>query len=140
MKYIKVLLLVALVIAGHSLWERRSVRPAPVVTSGTSSFVDVVMPQGVPSNTVVILAPVNCPSDAARRADDLADRLSRMGIPNVRRAEYSAHFVDASPAQEAGLQRAVEVLKGDIPAVFVSGRAKANPTADEVATEFRRAH
>ena len=145
MKFIKLLLLIALVFAGHSLWGRYSARSVPADGSGVSenagasSFVDAVMPQGVPANTVVILAPLNCPSDAARRADDLAGRLDRMGIPSVRRAEYSAHFVDASPEQEAGLQRAVEVLKGDIPAVFINGRAKANPSVDEVAAEFRRA-
>lgn len=138
MKSIKVLLLVALLIVGHYWWDRRPVRTTPVGISSTNGFVDAVMPQGAPSNTVIILAPVNCPSDAARRADNLADQLKRMDIPAVRRAEYSVHFIDASPEQEAGMQRAVEVLKGDIPAVFINGRAKANPTADDVVAEFRR--
>ena len=145
MKFIKLLLLIALVFAGHSLWGRYSARSVPADVSGggkgsgASGFVDAVMPQGVPANTVIILAPQNCPSDAARRADDLAGRLDRMGIPNVRRAEFSANLVDATPEQEAGGQRAGEVLNGEIPAVFINGRAKANPSLDDVAAEFRRA-
>ena len=37
----------------------------------------------------------------------------------------------------SGVQHAAVVMNGEIPAVMINGRGKANPTADEVATEFR---
>jgi hypothetical protein len=36
------------------------------------------------------------------------------------------------------MERAVDVLKGEIPAVFINGMGKSNPTAEEVAAEYQR--
>lgn len=73
-----------------------------------------------------------------QRADALSERLNRLGIPNVRSASYSVNRNDPSAEQKAGLDRAVGVLNGEIPAVFVNGMAKANPSAEEVAAEYAR--
>ena len=138
MKLLKVLMILALVFGAHSVWKHPELWSAQGGRAEARAFIDAAMPQGAPPDTVVILAPRNCPSEAAQRADNLARELARMGIPHVRQNEYSAHFVDATPEQEAALQRAVAVLQGEIPAVFVNGRAKANPKAEEVAAEFQR--
>jgi hypothetical protein len=41
-----------------------------------------------------------------------------------------------TPDEQAGVNHAVLVMKGEIPAVMINGRGKANPTADEVASEY----
>lgn len=102
-----------------------------------NGFVAVVMPDGSAPDTVIILAPLNCPSDAARRADGLARELARHHIPYTRTASFSAVIDDPTPQQQAELQRAATVLDGPIPAVFINGMAKANPTAEEVLAEYR---
>ena len=101
----------------------------------SNGFVPVQMPDGAARDTVLILAPVNCPSAGAKRADALAARLSALGIPNVRTNQYAISATTRD--MQSGIQHAAAVMNGDIPAVMINGRGKANPTADEVATEYR---
>lgn len=96
------------------------------------------MPDESSPDTVIILAPLNCPSAAAQRARALSEELTRRGIPNRQSASYSADYGGALTAdQKSRLDWAVRVMRAEIPAVFINGRAKANPTSDEVATEYR---
>src|SRR5919198_4039076 len=53
-----------------------------------NGFVSVIMPEGASKNTVMIFAPLNCPSAGAQRADALASELTGRGIPNVRSDTY----------------------------------------------------
>lgn len=101
------------------------------------SFVTVEMPDGAPRNRVLILAPQNCPSSAAKRADALASRLTQMGIPNDRSDTYSLRYGAVTAEQQVRIKHTQEVLGGSIPAVFVNGMGKGNPSADEVADVFR---
>ena len=96
------------------------------------------MPDGTPPNAVVILAPLNCSSEEAQRADYLAAALERQRIPVVRSSQYSASSDGSDSAAQANVQRAVSILNGPIPAVFVKGMGKANPSADEVIAEYQR--
>ncbi|HBZ98339.1 MAG TPA: hypothetical protein DEO97_02980, partial [Pseudomonas sp.] len=77
------------------------------------------------------------PSDAARRADELAAGLTRMGIAVQRSSHFSTETTNPSAEQQAQLQRTVAVLNGGIPAVFFNGMGKANPTLDEVVAQVR---
>ena len=95
------------------------------------------MPDGAARDSVLILAPLNCPREGARRADALTQRLHELGIPAVRSNHYSIARV--TPDNAPNVNRAAEVLKSNvIPVVFVNGRAKANPTSDEVVAEYSR--
>lgn len=134
------LILVGIIGFGIHWWNGKGHDATAVASDYTSpnGFVSVAMPAGTPPNTVVILAPVNCPSAEAQRADSLSEQLSRRGIPNVRSSHFSASSTDPSAEQKARLDHAVAVLNGEIPAVFINGVAKANPSADEVVTEYRR--
>lgn len=135
---LRILMLVgALGFAAH-WWKNHESVATSVAEPSPNGFEQVVMPDGVAANTVVILAPVNCPSDAAQRADALADALTRQGVRNIRSASYSANIANPTDAQNAAIKRAVAVMNGEIPAVFVNGMAKANPTADEVISEYER--
>jgi hypothetical protein len=131
----------AIVVAGGvHVWHghQRSVAARQLeALADSNGFIPVQMPDGVPRDTVLILAPMNCPSDAAKRADTLASRLSSMGIPNVRRNNYSIARV--TPDQMPGIQHAAALRdQGEIPLVMINGKGKGNPTADEVATEYRQ--
>jgi hypothetical protein len=121
------------------LWttHQRSVFERSVLaTADTNGFVAVQMPDGAPPDTALILAALNCPSAAAKRADAMAKRLTEMGIPNRRSGSYSV--AAATREQMPLLTRTSIVLQGEIPVIFINGMAKANPTVDEVASEYRR--
>ena len=100
-----------------------------------NGFVPVQMPDGAARDTVLILGPLNCPSAGAKRAEALAARLTALGIANMRTNQYAI----SAPTRDmqSGIQHAAVVMNGEIPAVMINGRGKANPSADEVATEFR---
>jgi hypothetical protein len=126
------------VVAVYGLWtshERTVAERSLLAFQDTNGFVPVQTSPGIPSDKVIILAAVNCPSAAAQRADTMAKRLTEMGIPNTRANHYSASITDRD--QLPLLQRTSIVLGGEIPVVIVNGMAKANPTVDEVASEFR---
>lgn len=118
----------------HSHERAVSARELTAITD-RNGFVPVQMPDGAARDTVLILAPLNCPSAGAKRADALAARLTALGIPNMRSNQYAI----SAPTRDmqSGVQHAAVVMNGEIPAVMINGRGKANPTADEVATEFR---
>jgi hypothetical protein len=136
----KLFLITALAGAGGvHLWHvhARSVIDRELFEAGDSNgFVAVVTPADWPIDKVVILAPLDCPSAQAKRADAMATQLSQMGIAVSRSNHYSAivHNRDQMPL----LTRTNDVLGGEIPIVIINGMAKANPSVDEVAAEFGR--
>jgi hypothetical protein len=135
----KWLLIAALAGAAPQLWkmhERSQVDRKLLPLEDTNGFVPVQTPAGTAPNTVLILAALNCPSAAARRADTMAKQLSDMRIPNNRANSYSLAIT--SREQLPLLQQTSMVLGGEIPVVIINGMAKANPTVDEVAAEYRR--
>jgi hypothetical protein len=139
MSFGKWLLLAALLVAAPQLWkmhERSVVNRKLLPLEDTNGFVPVQTPAGTAPNTVLILAAVNCPSAAAQRADTMAKQLSDMHIPSSRANSYSLAITRRE--QLPLLQQTSLVLGGEIPVVIVNGMAKANPTVDEVASEYRR--
>ena len=142
MGFMKLILVLGAIYFGYQWWTGHDVlttfSPRAAVTASPNGFLPVAMPDGAMANTVIILAPLNCPSDAAVRADELSRRLTRMGIKNVRSNSYNARVDNATPEQRDALKRATDVLNGGIPAVFINGMGKANPTAEEVAGEYKR--
>jgi hypothetical protein len=105
-------------------------------TSGDDpdGFVAVATSTDAPSNTVVILAPRNCPSAQAKRADVMAEQLSQMGIPSTRLDHYSVR----TPMSQPLMSNTNAVLGGKAPIVVINGMAKANPKVSEVAAEYQR--
>jgi hypothetical protein len=135
----KWLLIAALLAGGQQMWkmhEHNAVQRSLLPNQDSNGFVPVQMSAGAPADTVVVLAPLNCPSAAAKRADAMVKQLSEMGIPNTRANNYSASIT--SRDQLPLLQQTSLVLGGEIPVVIINGRGKANPTLDEVAAEYRR--
>ena len=132
-------LLIAVVLgAAPPLWkthERSVAEHSLLAVQDTNGFVPVQTADGTAPDTVVILAALNCPSAAAQRANSMAKQLSERGIPNTRANNYSVAI--HSREQMPLLKQTSLVLNGEIPIVIINGMAKANPTVDEVAAEYR---
>ncbi|MBD9409113.1 hypothetical protein [Stutzerimonas stutzeri] len=139
MSLTRVLFIAAVLGLGYKLWsgQQQEALLQAGAASSPSGFVPVAMPGGARSGVVMVFAPVNCPSDAARRADELAAALTRRGIAVQRSSHFSTETTNPSAEQQAQLQRTVAVLNGGIPAVFFNGMGKANPTLDEVVAQVR---
>jgi hypothetical protein len=85
---------------------------------------------------VLVFAPLNCPSDGAKRADAMAERLTALGIPNIRTSQYQASGLRAG--QKELMEHTNVVMSGTIPVVIIDGMGKSNPSMDEIASEYRR--
>lgn len=103
--------------------------------SDDQGFVPVQMPDNAPPDKVMILAPVHCPSEVAKRADALAQFLTDQGIPNVRSSVYTISRV--TPDMMPGIERAHSL---EPPVVLIDGHGKSNPSAQEVVDEYRTDH
>lgn len=134
MNLIKLLLLIAIAGGGYHYWKKHSVERDLAATASEGGFVSVPMPDGMSPHGVVVFAPENCPSDAAQRAYALVSDLGGRGVP-VSRAD-AASFDNLPDAATA--ERVRTVMGGQVPIVFVNGKAKANPSLEEVLSEYRR--
>jgi hypothetical protein len=104
--------------------------------TNANGFVDIPIPDGQEPAIVYVVAAENCPHEEAQRADRLAEDLSRGNI-SVQRMHHVG-FTSIKDASEA--QRVSAVMNGELPIVFVNGRAKANPSIEDVIAEFKSAH
>ena len=134
MRALKLLALVAAVALAIHWWRGRG----EGIGGATSpnGFVSVVMPNAAPRNTVIIFAPLNCPSDGAQRADALGNELTSRGVPNVRSDSYQAEVTNPTANDEANLNHTHDVINAGVPVVFINGRGRANPTLKEVIAEY----
>jgi len=130
--------LIVIAVLGFTVhwWKNHEAQSAIVVEKSPNGFQSIIMPNGTRPDFVVILAPIHCTSDAAQRADALSERLTELGIPNVRSSSYSSNIKNPTEEQKAAMKRSIAVLNGEIPAVFLHGMGKANPTAQEVVDEY----
>ncbi len=142
--FFKLLLAAVILAGGYQHWRkteraaRDSGEQAAEGRAGGASrgFVPLPAFPGSSGRAVVIFAPENCPEDAGRRADALAEQLGRSGVPVSRLSHVSFTMTDADPST---VQRINSVMTGTIPIVVVRGRAKANPSLDEVLAEYSAA-
>ena len=127
-------LLVIVVLAGgvwlYSNHELKKMDAEEAVS--TQGFVAMTMPDGMSAHGVIIFSPKDCPSDAAQRAEALAQSLRSAGVEFSR--SDAAEFGDLPDAETVA--RIEAVMNGPVPVVFVNGKAKANPSAQEVIAEL----
>lgn len=144
MNALKVCAVLVLAVASTALWKScgSDGRLGKVVSElagkakagdGSSGFIAIPMPDGMSSRGVVIFAPRNCPSDAARRAQALGEYLSTRNIAYVR--TDAANYDNLASQDE--VSSVMSVMNGPIPVVYVNGKAKSNPTPQEVEAEYR---
>ena len=132
-----IIVICAIAFGGYTYVQKhrnQSVAPAVEAAASTeSSFVSLPPADGHQAGAVVVIAPIGCTREEARRAEQLASDLSRNGVRVQRTNRIS--FTGFDPA-EAG--RIESVMNGGVPIVFVNGKGKANPTFNEVMAEVGR--
>jgi len=137
-----ILLLVLGLAGGYNWWVKRTTVDDSVANLAShrdsDGFVSVEMPGGTPRNTVLVLAPPNCPSEQAQRAEALVQALQAQGIPVQRGSSISFDLMDPSAEQRAALDRTVEVFKQGAPAVFINGMGMSNPNLAQVAAVYEK--
>lgn len=141
MNVLKTLAVVGLAIGGYVAWDlykpeggvQAVIDGAGQRGAGPGGFVEMPLPDGVSARGVVVFTPRNCPSEAAQRARRLMSRLSSENVPY--RQTDSAEFSNIVSQEQA--DQVIAVMEGPIPVVYVNGRAKANPSAEEVLAEYR---
>lgn len=102
-----------------------------------AGFILLPPAEGQRAQTVFVVAAENCPQEAAQRADRLAQALSERGIPVER--THQARFRFTSRPDAATLESMNNVMGGTLPIVFINGRAKSNPSLEQVTAEYKRA-
>lgn len=131
----KTILLILLVGGGgYYYWNTRVAGKAAPGEATANGFVSLPPLSGPGADGIIIFAPENCSSDGARRADTLAGELSFKGIPYERSSSAQFGFTE-NPGQ-AMMDRMNAVMGGEGPIVFVRGKAKANPSLEEVIAEY----
>lgn len=101
-------------------------------------FIPVEMPGGTQRNTVLVLAPPNCPSERAKRADALVQALQEKGITVVRGSSISFEIANPSLEQREGVERTMQVFRQGAPAVYVNGMGMSNPDIAQVAAVYEK--
>lgn len=102
--------------------------------SAHHGFVELPKVIGFDESTVMVVAAENCPHADAQRADRLAEQLRDRGIPVSRTHEVNFNPDHFDPAL---MKRVPAVMEGALPIVFIHGRAKGNPTLDDVVAEYQ---
>lgn len=102
-------------------------------TPSTTEFVQVPIPDGFPANQVVVSGLLDCPH-SGKNTRAVIDKMTETQIPY----QHITSFSFSNSDDWAGMQRLNEILKRGGPVVFVNGKAKSNPTPDEVVAEYRQ--
>lgn len=131
------ILLLAAGMTGYYFWLTHKPAAGGPGSVNANGFMLMLPLDAPPAEAVLILAPENCPSAMAQRADSLAYSLSYKGIPFARSSR--AGFTFTEDPGRAVLDKINSVMGGEGPVVFVKDRAKANPTLEEVVAEYEAA-
>jgi hypothetical protein len=138
MKIIKLLVVLSILGGAYHYWTKNSPAEAfeASADSGSGDYGFVALPPvaGASSNTVLVIAAQNCPHEDAQRADSLADGISGNGIRVVRAQDVSFEFASTDSSMT---ERIMNIMNGPLPIVIVNGRAKSNPSLDEVIAEYK---
>jgi hypothetical protein len=105
-----------------------------------AGFTDAIALDGVDPTVMTVMMPCGCPLEAGRRGQALVDKMKAAGIPVT--ASSSAHVTlkgNSREDLEAQMALANKIMNGETPIVFYRGRAKNNPSFDDVALEYRTA-
>lgn len=109
--------------------------PPQIEQASANGFVPLQPPSNAPTGKVLVVAPLNCPSAEAQRADALVQGLASDGIPCEKIADASFSF-DHKP-RPAEAERLDSIMKGRLPIVFVNGRARNDPELADIEAEYR---
>lgn len=135
----RIILVIAVLLfgLGVSQWQKKQ-DPLYMADTSIYGFVEVNPSDGVSHKTVLILTPLNCPSELAQRANRLYEALKQDGIPVERSNRYSSEIENPTPEQLAKYERWRKLWKKNGPLVLIGGWAKVSPSVDEVKGEYQQ--
>ena len=137
MNVIKLLIVLGVMGGSYQYWKTHHSADSTdtaVEVASDNGFVILPPASGASAKTVLVIAAQNCPHEDAQRADSLADDLSRKGIPVDRTHNISFEY---SGSDGSMAERIMSVMNGPLPIVIVGGRAKGNPSLEEVVAEYK---
>jgi hypothetical protein len=103
-----------------------------------AGFVDAFHLDGVDPQVMTVLMPCGCPLEAGQRGRALVERMKAANIPVTASNQASASVNGRSREEvQAQLDRMNRVMNGETPIVFYRGRAKNNPSFEEVQLEYQ---
>jgi len=135
MNVLRVLIIVGVLWGGLQYWNRHEAAVALAAATDDNGFVDVPPVEGQNSDTIYVVAALNCPHEDAQRADRLAEQLRDKGISVIRTDSVNYHWSDAD-SSGAVIDRVNTVMNGPLPLVFVRGRVRPAATLDQVMAEL----
>lgn len=114
--------------------------PSVAVSTSQAGFVPCMSLDGINPNVMTVLMPCGCPMEAGVRGQALVDKMKAADIPVVA-SNHASINVSASSQEEmerkqAMLSKLTAIMNGETPIVFYHGRAKNNPSFDDVQREF----
>jgi hypothetical protein len=103
-----------------------------------AGFVDAFALDGIDPRVMTVLMPCGCPEAAGVRGRALVDKLKAANIPVTASLSAGVTLAGMSPDQmQAKMALMNRVMNGETPIVFYKGRAKNNPSFDDVRTEYQ---
>jgi hypothetical protein len=101
-------------------------------------FKEVLPIDGVNPLVMTVLMPCGCPLEAGQRGRALVERIKAAHIPVTASSEAHATINAHSKAEfDAKMALMNSVMNGETPIVLYKGRAKNNPTFDDVLAEYQ---
>jgi len=150
MKLLRTVVTICISLAILALWNKQRARTAAATAASEAAAAAVFQPDAngfvtmprvdnPPEGKVWIIAPKNCPSQQAQRADALVGLLSGEGISSVRTNGVNIVFDDNPPSKVERDSVNRVMMAGEFPVVFVNGRAGNNPGVAAIVAEYRAA-
>jgi hypothetical protein len=128
-------------------WQERKARKAyldfvasePKNRPGSrAGFIEAVEPDGVNPLEMTVFMPVGCPLEAGQRGRALIDKMKHAKIPVTASSSARVSVQARSKAEfDVKMQLVNKVMGGEVPIVFFKGRAKNNPSFDDVLLEYQ---
>jgi hypothetical protein len=109
--------------------------------ASASGFTDTLTPDGLDPSVMTVFMPENCPMEAGVRGRALVERMKEANIP-LAVSDHASMQVRANTKAEFDAKmelarKGTAVMGGEPPIVFYKGRAKANPSIEEVILEYQ---
>jgi len=101
-------------------------------------FRNILQIDGVNPLVLTVLMPCGCPLEAGQRGLALVEKIKAANIPVASTSEVRASISGRTREElDAKMEMMNSIMNGETPIVLYKGRAKNNPTFEDVLTEYR---
>jgi hypothetical protein len=103
-----------------------------------AGFIEAVEPDGINPRIMTVFMPVGCPLEAGQRGRALIEKMKAANIPATSSSSAQVRVNARTKAEfDAKMELANRVMGGETPIVFFKGRAKNNPSFEDVLLEYQ---